>query len=263
MSRKILLLIAFAMLTISALSAKSASADYNYRSTNQNNADRGRHNYSILSNENGEIIIEYSNTRNWWTCLEYRTEATQPLTTPNPNILVDDHWPSNCIRNETVLLSFTGKYVCFRSSKGAESDDFFNWECHKIEQPPVEPELSGSVETILPNATNASFFGQPFLVVVGCSDEVYSTIEEKIDVNYGNASYVVGRGDYPPNCGQYETASGPIEASLRIRAVLNGTVVHESILSSCYNCIPQVFTVSTDAVNFSSDQPMNWAWSID
>lgn len=121
------------VLVAAALLVGIAAASTFPASTNDINRDNGWAHVNFVSNDIGEVTLDFVSTRTFFSCFEYRTDGDTSQVTGTPNFNPDvpdypDMYPYLCVNNSTTQMTFyANEYVEVRSTFGAEADERFDW----------------------------------------------------------------------------------------------------------------------------------------
>jgi hypothetical protein len=98
-------------------------------STNDANADKGWAHVLYVSNDIGQVTLDFISTRSFASCFEYRVDDVAPAGTANYNAdITDGLWAFYCVNNSTRTETISAQqYVDIRMVFGAERDERFDW----------------------------------------------------------------------------------------------------------------------------------------
>lgn len=101
-----------------------------FPSTNEANQESGWAHVNLVSQDIGEVTLEFVSERSFASCFEYRTDGdtSEIIGGPVPGADTHETYPNHCENDSSSQMTFEAdEYVEIRSAFGAESDERFNW----------------------------------------------------------------------------------------------------------------------------------------
>ena len=114
-------------------------------STNDINRTKDWAHVDEVSKDVGEITLQFTSTRSFYSCFEYRTDGdtSQMISPDNYNLdITDGLYPFVSTFNTTVIKTIhANEYVEIRMVFGAETDERFDWTRFDVLPAPTKSDI--------------------------------------------------------------------------------------------------------------------------